>query len=75
MIRFRFRKSSRLGANLAACMAFIILAIWGLGLPVSTALGYLVMCLVFLVIIVGLAALAGVALRRFRGENKDQSAP
>ncbi len=75
MVRLRFKKSSRLGANLAACMAFIILAIWGLGLPVSTALGYLMMCLIFLVIIIGLAALAGVGLRRLRGEDKDQSAP
>lgn len=71
MIRFKFRKGSRLAANLMACMAFIVLAIWGLGLPVTTALGYLVICVVFLIVIVGLAALTGAALRRLRPANKD----
>lgn len=74
MIRFRLKKSSRLAANLTACMAFIALAIWGLGLPVATALGYLVICLAFLVVIVGLAALTGAALRRLRRVDKDHNA-
>ncbi len=59
-------------ASLIASMAFICLAIWGWGLPVRTALGFLLICLIFLLLIVAFAALLGWLIGKVRRLDDDQ---
>lgn len=66
MIRFRFRNRSRLWLNIVASGAFIALAIYGWDLPVETAVAFLVICIGFLVAIIGLGLVAGWLLRLWR---------
>lgn len=70
MIKFRIRSRTRLWMNLAASAAFIALAIYGWDLPVETAIGFLVICVVFLLAIMGLAFFSGWILRRLRGSRE-----
>lgn len=69
MIKFRIRSRSRLWLNLAASAAFIALAIYGWDLPVETAIVFLVICVGFLVAIIGLGLVAGWLLRRLRKDD------
>jgi high-affinity Fe2+/Pb2+ permease len=66
VIRFRIKKRARLWASMTASASFIGLAIYGWGLPISTAAAFLVICVLFLAGIVGLAVLSGWLLRKLR---------
>jgi hypothetical protein len=66
VIRFRFKKRARLLSSMIASAAFIGLAIYGWGLPISDALAFLVLCVVFLLVIVALALVSGWLLRWVR---------
>jgi hypothetical protein len=70
LIKFRIRSRTRLWLNLAASAAFIALAIYGWDLPVETAIGFLVICVVFLMAIIGLGVVAGWLLGRLRKEDE-----
>jgi hypothetical protein len=70
LIKFRIRSRTRLWLNLAASAAFIALAIYGWDLPVETAIGFLVICVVFLTAIIGLGVVAGWLLGRLRKEDE-----
>lgn len=71
MIRIKFKQRSRVLASLIASLAFICLAIWGWGLPVSTALGFLLICVTFLLLIVLLAAVLGWIIGKMRRMEDD----
>lgn len=66
VVRFRIKKRARLLSSMIASAAFIGLAIYGWGLPISTALAFLVICMVFLLGIVALALVSGWLLRLVR---------
>lgn len=66
MIKFRIRNRARIWMNLVASGAFIALAIYGWDLPVETAIAFLVICIVFLLVIVALGIVAGWLLRKLR---------
>ena len=66
MIKFRIRSRARLWLNLVASGAFIALAIYGWELPIETAIVFLVICVLFLVAIIGLGLIGGWVLRKLR---------
>lgn len=70
LIKFRIRKRARLWFNIAASAAFIALAIYGWGLTVETAVGFLVICLGFLVAIIFLGMITGGLLRLLRRDDE-----
>lgn len=71
MIFRRLFKHRGLGINLIAGFSFLMLAVYGWGLDWEDLGGYLLVILIFLVGLIGLAALLGWLLRKFmsRGEN------
>lgn len=71
MILRRFLKHRGLGINLIAGFSFLMLAVYGWGLDWEDLGGYLLVILVFLVVLIGLAALLGWLLRKLmrRGES------
>jgi hypothetical protein len=71
MIFRRFLKHRGLGINLIAGFSFLMLAVYGWGLDWEDLGGYLLVILIFLVGLIGLAALLGWLLRKLmsRGEN------
>lgn len=58
-MKFRFSKRARISSSLFAGCAFIGLAVYGWGLPISTVLVFFAICLVFLTAIVAVAAGVG----------------
>lgn|GEM_PF-2540761 len=66
MIKFRFRSRSRVWLNIIVCATFIALFIYGWDLSVETAVTFLVICIGFLVAIIGLGLVAGWMLRLWR---------
>jgi len=66
LIKFRIRSRARLWLNLVASGAFIALAIYGWELPIETAIVFLVICVLFLVAIIGLGLIGGWVLRKLR---------
>lgn len=70
MIFRRFLKHRGLGINLIAGFSFLMLAVYGWGLDWEDLGGYLLVILIFLVGLIGLAALLGWLLRKLmrRGE-------
>lgn len=71
MILRRLFKHRGLGINLIAGFSFLMLAVYGWGLDWEDLGGYLLVILIFLVGLIGLAALLGWLLRKLmsRGEN------
>ncbi len=71
MILRRLLKHRGLGINLIAGFSFLMLAVYGWGLDWEDLGGYLLVILIFLVGLIGLAALLGWLLRKLmsRGEN------
>jgi len=71
MILRRLIKHRGLGINLIAGFSFLMLAVYGWGLDWEDLGGYLLVILIFLVGLIGLAALLGWLLRKLmsRGEN------
>lgn len=71
MIFRRLLKHRGLGINLIAGFSFLMLAVYGWGLDWEDLGGYLLVILIFLVGLIGLAALLGWLLRKLmsRGEN------
>lgn len=68
----KFFKSRGLAINMIACAAFLALAVYGWGLPVNDLLGYLWILIACLVIVVGLAVLAGYILRKIYHRHDDR---
>jgi hypothetical protein len=66
LMRFRIKKRARLLSSMIASAAFIGLAIYGWGLPISTALTFLAICILFLLAIIALALVSGGLLRLAR---------
>jgi hypothetical protein len=64
-------KSRGLAINMIACLAFLALAVYGWGLPVKELLHYFLITLICLVIVVGLALLAGFLLRKFTNKHDE----
>lgn len=58
-MKFKFSKRARIHSGLFAGCAFIALAVYGWGLPITTVFVFLAICLAFLVLIVGVAAVFG----------------
>lgn len=54
-----------------ACAAFLALAVYGWGLSVSDLLHYLWVLIICLVVVVGLAVLAGFILRKINSRRDD----
>lgn len=71
MIFRKFLKHRGLGINLIAGFSFLMLAVYGWGLDWEDLGGYLFIILIFLVGLIGLAALLGWLLRKLlrRVEN------
>ena len=65
-MKFKIKKKTRMLGHLAGSLLFIMLAVYGWELPVEKVVLYLVLCLIFLVVIVGVAALLGWLLARLR---------
>lgn len=55
-MKFKFSKRARIHSSLFAGCAFIALAVYGWGLPLTTVFVFLAICLVFLAVIVAVAA-------------------
>lgn len=70
MALFRKVKRSRsITIQLLACLGFIMLAIYGWGLPVREALYYLLVLVIALVVLIALAFCCGYLLNRFRSRD------
>lgn len=65
-MKFKFSKRARIHSGLFAGCAFIALAVYGWGLPITTVFVFLAICLVFLAMIVGVAAVSGWLLNAVR---------
>ena len=68
----KFFKNRGLAINMIACAAFLALAVYGWGLPLNDLLGYLWILIACLVIVVGLAVLAGFILRKITHRHDDR---
>lgn len=67
MIFSRVKKhKSAMGASMLGCFAFIGLAIWGWDLPVATAISFLVVSVVMMLVIMGCAWLTAAAIHYIR---------
>lgn len=71
MIRFKINKRTRVLGGILASTAFIALAIWGWGLPLETALMFLLICVVSLIVIVIFAAITALLLRLIRAKYNE----
>lgn len=71
-MKFRFTKRARISSSMFAGCAFIALAVYGWGLPISTVLLFLAICLASLAAIVVLAAAAGWLLSALRRRNEPE---
>jgi len=72
MAVFRKLKRSRaITLQLMACFAFIMLAIYGWGLPVSEALYYLLVLIISLAVVIGLAVGGGYLLSKLMHGKRD----
>lgn len=67
----KFFKNRGLALNMIACAAFLALAVYGWGLSVSDLLHYLWVLIICLVVVVGLAVLAGFILRKINSRRDD----
>lgn len=70
-MKFKFKKSSRTTAGLLSGACFIFLAIFSWGLPVKTALVFLLLCVASLFVIVCFAAVLGYLIHLARGKSSD----
>lgn len=68
----KYFKNRGLAINMIACAAFLALAVYGWGLPVADLLRYFWILVVCLVIVVGLAVLAGFILRKISHRHDDK---
>jgi hypothetical protein len=64
MLSRKFFKNRGFGVNMLACTAFLLLAVYGWGLPGKDLLSYFLIGLVCLAVVMGLAFLAGLLLRK-----------
>lgn len=71
-MRFRFSKRARIHTSLFAGCAFIALAVYGWGLPITTVFVFFAICITFLVLIVALAAVFGWVLNVLRAKEKKE---
>lgn len=70
-MRFKFSKRARIHTSLFAGCAFIALAVYGWGLPITTVFMFLLICLVFLLLIIVVAAALGWVLSAVRARKRD----
>ena len=68
----KYFKSRGLAINMIACAAFLALAVYGWGLPVADLVRYFWILVACLMIVVGLAVLAGFILRKISHRHDDQ---
>lgn len=71
-MRFKFSKRARIHTSLFAGCAFIALAVYGWGLPITTVFVFFAICVTFLVLIVALAAVFGWVLSALRERKKGE---
>lgn len=64
MFSRKFLKHRGFGINMLACTAFLLLAVYGWGLPGRDLLSYFFIVIACLAAVVGLAFLAGFLLRK-----------
>lgn len=69
MIKVKFKRRSRLMVSLIASAGFLALAVWGWDMPLSELLLFAALCIGFLLILVGAAALFGYLLSRRRARQ------
>lgn len=66
-MKFSFlKRRNRVAGSLLASGAFIVLAVWGWGLPIETVASFFAILLLFLAVLVLAAALIGFILHRWR---------
>ncbi len=70
-MKFKVDKRARFTSSMVAGVAIIALAVWGWGLPITTVVTFFVICLGFLVVIIGVAALLGYVIKRLRNDGMD----
>lgn len=71
MMLRRLLKHRGLGINLIAGFSFLMLAVYGWGLDWEDLGGYLLVILIFLVGLIGFAALLGWLLRKWKGRSEN----
>lgn len=69
-VTFKFKRSRTIALQMIACFAFIMLAIYGWGLPVSEALYYLLVLVTGLVVVIGLAFGCGFLLSKWMNRKR-----
>ncbi len=70
--KYRISKKTRFMSHLLASACFIALFIWGWDLPMSEALAFFIILIVFLLAILAVSALLGLALRLYRAKQEQQ---